>query len=380
MLMMAGVQMEVVTLGYLVYDITGSPLLLGVVDTGFSIPLLGLALFGGAIADRVDRRRLLQLGQGATALIAGFIAVDIAAGTVNWVHLFVAALVEGIVFALMWPARQAIIPQLVGTEMLTNAMALSASATGATTLIAPSLAGVLYAFIGPGGVYFLIAGLGFAALGFCTLLPRLEPAAASSHGNVVADISDGLRYIRRHTLIMVLLGLGLSSALITWPFRMLIPVFIVDVYHMGPESMGLMVAVLGGGSLIGSLIIAALGRWKRGALLLGGGLLSGAALLMVAAIPVYFVAVGIMVLLGLGNSVRLSLNQALLMENAEDVYMGRVVSVYTMSWGLLPLGVLPAGIAAEFIGAPATVAILGTLMLVISVLLLITQRSLRQAQ
>ena len=372
--------MELVTLGYLVFDLTGSPLLLGVVDTGFSIPLLALALFGGVIADRVDRRRLIQLGQGATAIIVGLIAVDIAAGTVNWVHLFVAAFVEGAVFALMMPARQAIIPRLVGNEQLTNAMALSASATGATTLIAPSLAGVLYAFIGPEGVYFLIAGLTFAALAFTSLLPRIEPVAGSSHANVLTDISDGLRYIRRNSMLMVLLGLGLSSALITWPFRMLIPVFIVDVYRMGPESMGLMVGVLGGGSLIGSLIVASMGRWQRGLLLIGGGLLSGVALLMVAAIPVYLVAVGVMVLLGLGNSIRWSLNQALLMENAQDVYLGRVVSVFTMSWGLLPLGVLPAGIAAEFIGAPATVAILGILMLVISVLLLTTQRDLRQAQ
>ena len=380
MLMMAGVQMEIVTLGYLVYDLTGSPILLGVVDTGFAIPLLALSLFGGAIADRVDRRRLIQFGQGATALIVGFIAIDIAAGTVNWIHIFIAAIVEGSVFALMMPARQAIIPRLVGTEQLNNALALSSSATGATTLIAPSLAGVLYAYVGPAGVYFLIAGLTFAALVFSSLLPRIEPMAASIRGNVLADISDGLRYIRRHTILMVLLGLGLSSALLSWPFRMLIPVFIVDVYHRGPESMGLMVGVLGGGALIGSLIVASLGQCKRGALLIGGGLLSGAALLVVAAIPVYFVAVGIMVLFGVGNSVRWSLNQALLMENVEDVYMGRVVSVFTMSWGLLPLGVLPAGIAAEFIGAPATVAILGALMLAISGILLITQRGLRQAQ
>ena len=379
-MMMAGMQMELVTLGYLVYDITGSPLLLGVVDAGFAIPLLVLALFGGAIADRVDRRRLIQFGQGATAFIVGFIALDIAAGTVNWVHLFFAALVEGAVFALMMPARQSIIPRLVGTEQLTNALALNSSVIGATTLIAPSLAGVLYAFIGPEGVYFLIAGLSFAALGFSRLLPRIEPAAASSHASVFADISDGLRYIRRHTLIMVLLGLGLSSALLSWPFRMLIPVFIVDVYHMGPGSMGLMVGVLGGGALVGSLIVASMGRWKRGLLLICGGLMTGTALLVVAAIPVYLVAVGVMVLLGLGNSVGWSLNQALLMEKTEDVYMGRVVSVFTMSWGLLPLGVLPAGIAAEVIGAPATVAILGTLMLVIAVLLLITQRALRQTQ
>ena len=307
-LMMSGLQMELVTLGYLVFDLTGSPLLFGVVDTGFSIPLLALALFGGAIADRVDRKRLIQFGQGATAVIVGVIAIDIAAGTVNWVHLFVAVFMEGAVFALLMPARQAIIPRLVGAEQLTNAMALSASATGATTLVAPSLAGVLYAFIGPEGVYFLIAGLTFAALGFSSLLPKIEPAPASSHGNMLADISDGLRYIRRNTLIMVLLGLGLSSTLISWPFRMLIPVFIVDVYHMGPESMGLMVGVLGGGSLIGSLIVASLGRWKRGALMIGGGILSGVALLMVSAIPVYLVAVGIMVLLGLGNSVRWALN------------------------------------------------------------------------
>ncbi len=142
--------------------------------------------------------------------------------------------------------------------------------------------------------------------------------------------------------------------------------------------MGLLLTMMGVGTLAGSLFIAAIGQWRRGLLLLVGGAMSGFALLAVALLPYYLLAVGLMLLLGLGDSGRRALNQALVMEVAEDAYRGRVWSVFMMNFGLMPLGVLPAGLASEYLGGEITLAILAGLLLFTVFAILVTQRQLRE--
>jgi predicted MFS family arabinose efflux permease len=165
--------------------------------------------------------------------------------------------------------------------------------------------------------------------------------------------------------------------MLAMPFRFLIPVFVVDVYDRGPEAMGLLVSVMGMGTLAGAMVIVSIGRWRRGLLLILGGFMSGVGLLLVAAFPYYLAAVGIMLLLGLGDSTRRSLNQTLVMEVVDDQYRGRVMSVYMMNFGLMPLGVLPAGYAIEKIGGELTIAIMGAALLAVSAVVFVTQPKLR---
>ena len=136
------------------------------------------------------------------------------------------------------------------------------------------------------------------------------------------------------------------------------PIFIVDIYHLGPEAMGLMVSGIGVGALGGSLFIAALGNWFRGRVLILSSFVSGIALMLVALLPFYLVAVGLMVLMGLGDAGRRSLNQSLLMEVSDEAYRGRVMSIFMLNFALIPLGVLPAGLAAQFLGGQLAVGIL----------------------
>ena len=378
--MMGGIQMQMIVRGYLAYDLTASPIILGLVNAGFAFPMLSLALFGGAIADRVDRKRVIQVGQIAAGLIALFVGIAISTGTVTWVHLFMASVFQGALFSFFMPARQAIIPQIVGQENLTNAMALDAAAMSATTLISPAVAGGLYTVIGPDGVYYLITALALVAVIFSTLVPKVGIGVARPSAPMLTDIKAGLSYIRKSRLVLVLLVMGLATALLAMPFRFLMPVFVVDVYGRGPEALGLMTSVMGVGALVGSLYIASIGRWKRGMLLIMGSFLSGIALLMVAAIPIYWAAVLIMLLLGLGDAGRRTLNQALIMENVEDQYRGRVMSVFMMNFGLMPLGVLPAGIVAQFLGGQVAVGILAVLLLVATFLIYGTQKILRDVE
>ena len=380
MAMMGGVQMEMVAIGYLVYDITGSPFLLGAVEAGFAIPTLALALFGGALADRLDRKRMIQASQGTAVLVGVFLATAILTGAITWVHLMIAALIEGSLFAFLMPARQSIIPHLVEREQFTNAMALNSAAFSSMTLTAPAVAGVLYALVGPGGVYLVITSMYVVALMMTTRVRRVKSAPVEKSRSVAGDIKEGLAYILRTRIIMTILAIGLVGSLLSWPFRMLLPIFVVDVYHLGPDAMGLMISVLGAGSLVGSLTIASLGRWHRGLLLILGAFVSALGLALVASIPVYYAAVGIMILLGLGEASRWTLTLTLIMERAEDRYRGRVASVFMMNFGLMPLSVLPAAVGAEYLGGRATIGIMAAMLAVAATVLLITQRRIRELE
>ena len=207
---------------------------------------------------------------------------------------------------------------------------------------------------------------------------KIDSGPARPAVPMMSDIKAGLSYIRSSPIVLVLLLMGLATALLAMPFRFLMPVFIVDIYGRGPEALGLMVSVMGAGSLAGSIFIASLGKWRRGLLLIVGSFFSGIALLMVALIPMYFVAVGVMVILGLGDAGRRTLNQALIMEEVEDQYRGRVMSVFMMNFGLMPLGVLPAGVAAQVLGARWAIGILAVMLLAITAIILITQQRLRR--
>ena len=378
LVMMGGMQMQMIARGYLAYDLTSSPFLLGVVNSGFAVPLLALSLFGGAFADRLERKYIIQFGQGMAALLSIIIGVAIHLDVVAWYHLWIASIVQGSLFAFLMPARQAIIPQLVGQDRLSNAMALNAAAMSAMTLFAPALAGWAYAYLGPYNVYYIISGLAIIAFLLSGMLPKTGTGAGRRPAPVMGDILAGLVYIRHSPIVLILLLMGLATSLLAMPFRFLMPLFVVDVYRMGPEAMGLLVTIMGGGSLVGALFIASIGQSRRGMLLLVGSFMSGIALLLIAVIPVYNIAAALMILLGLGDAGRRTLNQSLIMEEVEDQYRGRVMSVFMLNFGLMPLGVLPAGTAAEYLGGQAVVGILALLLLGVTTLVLVTQRRLRE--
>lgn len=381
LVMMAGMQMQMIARGYLTYELTGSSFLLGVVSSGFAVPLLGLSLFGGAFADRLERKYIIQFGQGMAALLSILIGVAIHLGVVTWQHLWLASIAQGSLFAFLMPARQAIIPQLVGQDKVSNAMALNAAAMSAMTLMAPALAGWAYAYLGPYNVYYIISGCAIAAFALSGMLPKTGTGAGRRPAPMLGDIVAGLVYIRRNGLVLTLLMMGLATSLLAMPFRFLMPLFVVDVYRMGPEAMGLLVTIMGGGSLAGSLFIASIGKTRnsrRGLLLIIGSFISGVALLLIAAVPLYAVAALLMVPLGLGDAGRRSLNQSLIMEEVEDSYRGRVMSVFMLNFGLMPLGVLPAGSLAEFFGGQAVVGMLAVALLCVTGYVFLTQRRLRE--
>ena len=375
--LMGGMQMQMLARGYLVYEITGSASLLGIVAAGSAFPMLTLALFGGAIADRVERKKLIQIGQLIVGVLVLLVGVSIAMDWIQWYHLLAASVIQGAVWALTMPARQALIPQIVGPEKITNAMALNSAGMSAMTLAAPAVAGGLYALAGPETVYFVITALSLAAMGLTSLIKTPEQSGATRKRPLMNEIGEGLSYIRGNSLVLILLVVGLATTLLSAPFMSLLPIFVVDVYNRGPESMGLLVAIMGAGALVGSLAVAAMGAWRRGLLLMVGAFSTGIALALVAAIPYYTAATVIMLLMGLGDAGRRTINMGLIMEVSDNRYRGRVMSVFMMNFGLMPLSVLPAGLAADVIGERAVMGVLGIGLIAVAACVLATQKRLR---
>ena len=387
---MSAMQMQMLSRGYLVYDMESSGSLLGLVNVGASIPMLVLPLFGGVLADRVNRKRIIQAGQIVAALIAFSVFVLIRTERIEWFHLLVSSIMQGAVFALMMPARQALIPQLVGKGLLSNALALNTAAMSATTLAAPSVAGVLYGYFGPSNVYLLI---GVLSLGSCiaTLFVRHRGEIESDVKNhnvqgkgkindLLSDITEGLKYVRGQRLIMVLLIMALATTVLAQPFRFLMPIFVVDVYKLGPESMGLLMSVMGLGALVGSIYIAAHGNKNRGKILLAGSFISGLSLLGVAVIPIYMLAVLFMVPLGLGDASRRTIIMTLIMEKSEERYRGRVMSIFMLNFGLMPLGVLPAGVISDLFGGQVALGILAVMLIMVTCWVWFSQDGVRNSQ
>ncbi|MCY4530582.1 MAG: MFS transporter [Chloroflexi bacterium] len=378
--LMGATQMQMLVRGYLTYELTGSATLVGIVSAGGSIAVLVFALWGGAIADRVERRRVIQIGQGVSVLLALSVGIAVLLGVVAWYHLLMAGIVQGVMWSFLAPARQAFVPQLVGNQNLGNAIALTASAMSGTAAIAPSIAGVLYGTIGPEGVYFVIAGMSAVAVLLTTSIPSTPLERTGAKPSMLHDIRDGIQYILRSPFILTLLLFGLSMVLIVMPYRFLLPVYVVEVYGRGSESLGLLMSIVGVGSLAGSLVIASITKWHRGLLLLAGGFAAGLALIATSAIPVFFVAAPFMLLMGLGDSANRSLNQTLVMENMDAEYRGRVMSLWMMNFGLMPLGILPISVIAEQFGPRVSFTCMGGVIVAVTLAILIFNRRIRTTQ
>ena len=377
--LMAGTQMQMLAQSYLVYDITGSASVLGIINLGIAVPMLTIPLFGGVVADRFEKKTIIQVAQlvaGSLALLIG-LAIDLE--VITWQHLLISSMVTGGLWAFMMPARQAIIPQLVGPERTTNAMALNAAGISGTTMAAPALAGGVYAFIGPWNVFYLIGALTLAAVVLTSFLPRTGPAGSGAERpDVLRDIADGIAHVWQRRILFVLLLMGLAATMLAMPFRFILPVFVVDIYRQGPDSMGLLVGLMGLGSMFGSLYVASMGQRYRGMGLIVASIMSGIGLVLIAAIPVYNVAAVIMVVLGIGDSGRQALNQTLIIEKASPEFRGRIMSLFMLNYGLMPLSITPAGYLTDYLGGQTVIGFMGIALIAVMIFVLLTQGRLRR--
>jgi MFS family permease len=363
---LTGTWMQAVAQSWLVYRLTGSAVLLGLVGFSSQIPVLLLAPVGGSFADRHNRQRMLIATQTASMLLAFILAALTLAERVQVWHVIVLAALLGVVNAFDIPGRQAFVVDMVGKEDLLNAIALNSSMVNGARIIGPALAGLLVSFIGEGWCFF-VNGLSYVAviLGLFWMQPR--PQLQGSHPNsALSSIVEGFRFVWSATPIRaLLLLLGLVS-LMGMPYSVLMPIFADQILHGGPWSLGLLMGASGVGALAGALSLAArsgvfgLGRWVAFS---SAGF--GASLILFSMSRHFWLSFVFLIPVGFSVMVQMASSNTLIQAMSPDHLRGRVMAVYSMMFmGMAPFGALFAGVLGEHIGAPVTVGIGGVVCIV----------------
>lgn len=379
LLSMGGFQMQMIARGILVYDITDDAFRSAVVSMGFAPSLLLVSLFGGVLGERMERRTLIQISQGMNALGAGVVAVLIITDQIIWQHLFIVSVVQGAMFSLQMPARQAAIPKLVGKERVGNAVALNAMAMSLMNIAAPGIGGLIYGIGGPQAAYLVVTGMMLVAVVITSMIPRMYPDGDVARDSVLHNIKGGFSYLKRNATVRALLIYSTVLALLSMPFRMLIPVFAADLYGVEPDGVGLFATMVGIGGVAASFLAAGLNRGqRRGLVFLAAGVIAGVSLLLIGLLPFYAVGAAMAIGVGFGETIRWGLGQALVMEETDDEYRARMMSLVMMSFGLMPAAVLPLGWAVEEYGAQTSAVGTAVVLLTASVLFFLFSGRIRR--
>ncbi len=352
---MAGFQIQMAVRGILVYDITSNAFITGIVSAGFAPSLLLFSMFGGVLGEKVNKKRLIQFSQSVNMVQSVIIIILISFDVLHWSHLLIVSITQGAMFALQVPARQSLIPDLVGKKLVTNAIGLNAMQMGVTTMIAPAIGGYTYEFFGPLNSYVIVSILMTIGVIFQGFVPNFPPKLKNKKTSTVTEIINGFKYLKTNKIIRLIWIHAVILALCTGPFRMLIPVFGKDVYLSSPGEIGNLMAAGGIGGILSSILIASLSsESKRGWILIIIGIITGIGLLLVSTLNFFVVGLIAMIIVGFSETGRWSLGQALMMEHAGEEYRARVISLLMMSWGLMPLSMLPMGWAFGHFGAEIT--------------------------
>jgi len=344
--------MENVARGWLVLELTNSPLALGVVAFASGLPRLFLALMAGVLADRFDRRRLLVLCGVGDMLTSFVFATLVLAGRIELWHILVLVLSSSVFSTLNQVARNALIPDIVPRMSLPNAIALFSTVRATVQIVAQSVAGVLIAVIGVAGVLYVNAA-SFLAILIALLLMQIPAAPVSIERlGFREDLGRGLAYVWAKQELWALMLLGLVPIVLIQPYRTLMPVIARDVLHVGAAGYGMLMAAPGLGGVVAAVGLAALNPSRRGRLMLGSLFVLSVALVTVGVAQSFLLALGALTLVGLAfNVYRITNNTALQLQTPRAM-MGRVMGIYQTDRGLQPVGSLLLGWVASLAGAP----------------------------
>jgi MFS family permease len=356
-----GTWMQNIAQDWLVYRLTGSSLLLGVVGFAGQIPVFLLAPVAGIVADRFNRHRTVIATQSTSMVLALLLAGLTLTHVVRVWEIMVLASLLGVATAFDIPARQTFLIDMVGREDLFNAIALNSAMFNSARIIGPAIAGVLVASIGEGWCFFS-NGVSYIAVITGLLLMRLPKAAALEHtGSPIENMIEGFRFARHTTPVRALLMLiGLVSLAVT-PYSVLMPIFAGRILHGDARQLGMLMGATGIGAVMGSLSLASrrgvqgLGRWVWGA---AAGL--GLSLILFSFSRHLWLSIAALVPVGFCLMIQMGSTNTLLQVMVPNRLRGRVMALYSMMFvGMAPIGALLAGVMAARIGAPHTVAIGG---------------------
>jgi MFS family permease len=361
LLSMAAMQMNIICRSWLAYHISGSGLALGLVALGRGLPQLILAPIGGAVADRFDKRKILIVSQFSLFLLSLVTAVLVQLNVVTIWQLVVLGVAQGTIFPFMMPTRSAYIADVVDEERFSNALALDSTGRNLNRVVAPSLGGLLIA-VNPTIAFYTIAMFYLLAGLMLLRLPSATAIQATTHG-MMSDMVVGFRYLRERSTLMLLIGMAFVLVLLGRPFQQLLPIFQVQVFHVGPTALGIMYTAVGVGAVFGSLaaIWAAESPNKR-IIQLAAGVAVGVFLALFAFAPSYLLALLFLAVVGFMTDGYFTINRILVMVETDREFYGRVMAIYMMTWSLMPVALVPMGVMIDHIGAPITIGVAGLIL------------------
>lgn len=368
--MSAGQWIQQVTLGWLLYDLTGSSVLLGMLNGIRALPFLVASPIAGVAADRMDRRRLILTTQYILIITAVSMGLLVASGYLMVWHLFAFTVITGVTWAFVDPVRQSLVPALVPREDLANAVALNSAAFNLTKVIGPSLGGALIVISGAAGNFFVqsAAYVGVLISVYRMTIPPTPPEARRS--SALANLKEGLGYVWSNPAVFALMTAALVPRIFAVPYQTLMPVFQKDVLKVGPEGLGILLAAPGLGAMLAGLMLATLANRVRrqGVLMLVSLVALGIFLNLFSWTRSFPLALLSLVAVGGCQVFYMATTNTMLQVIVPDHLRGRVMSIYALDRGLMPVGAFMAGVSAHLVGAPATVGGMGLLVILLALL------------
>lgn len=349
-----GTWMQNVATGWLVLQLTDSPLWLGMLGLAFAVPMIVLPLVGGAVVDRVHRIKLLYLTQTIAMLVAFALAGLTWLNLVNVWHILLATFLGAAALAFDNPARHALIPDLIEPGDLLNALSLNSATYNGAALIGPAIAGALLGPLGAGTLFFINGVSYLAVLVALSAMRdvRTHSSTGRAHASIRNAILTGIVYAWRQRVILILLALSALAAFFGRSYQQLLPIFARDIWQGGPEGYGFLLSAAGGGAVVGAFGLAFMRRvGRQGLVLVVSGLTFSAALMAFAASPSLSAGIVLLFVVGAAATVFGTIIGTLIQISTPNELRGRVMSLYAITLiGLPGLGGLGAGASAEFLG------------------------------
>ena len=361
-----GFQMLMFAQGWLTYELTGSPLYLGYVAVASALPSIGLNLFGGVFADKLDKRKLIFYTQILTAALIFTLAFLTLFEVVRVEHIIALAFAAGAVNAFDQPARQALYPHLIDRRVMMSAVALNSAVWQGTRIVAPAVAGTIIGLIGTATAIF-VAGAGFVVMAIVILMLNVPRIESVSTGSAMGDLWEGLRFIAGSSIFSFLIAMTFFNSFFGMAYITMMPAFAVDVLKVGADGQGVLMTIGGVGALGVTLLLSSAGDFQRkGLLIIGGGVAFGLSIVAFALtsrfVGSFPLALALMFIMGISSSTYMISIMSSLQLLVPDRMRGRVMGFYGMTWSIMPLGGMQAGAVAAFVGVPVAVAIGGGLV------------------
>ncbi len=381
----SSMNMQMLTRNLLVFRISSSGAILGVLALANAIPMILLTLPGGVVADRIQKKTVIQICQvfsiivsllTTLALVFHYLSPD---KPNSWWVLVVSGVLQGAVMGFMMPARAAIVSEIVGPDHLMNAISLNNLGMNVFRIISPALAGFLVDVIDFWAVYAIMTAMIVLSWLAILFVPPTRVKTVEG-GSSLSDVVEGWRYLRSQKTIMLVLAFTVVATVLGAPYSQLLPMFTEDPDILGVSAtdMGVLIMVSGIGAMIGSLILASLSNRKRGLIMLFAALMMSVALVGFSFNKMWYLSLLLMVPIGMGSSGQMALGNSLVQFYSDAAYRGRVMSFFMLGFGFSSLGAFFAGILAQGVGVQWSVGSLSILLVAVCVFALAAMPRIRK--